>query len=549
MLAMCFSILPIFIATVCMFCKKDSIRSLIIGIFTGIILYICRDGFSINSLNAIMTVLVMIFYNNVTVLLSIFLLLFIVYLIRHSDVLFSVNSLTEKYINSSKKVTIFLLTFGIIFSLDDYLLCISTAILLGDLAKKYGFSKEKTTFMINLTAVCCCCISPFSSWMPVIKATLINSGLQDDIIFKIIPYNYTAFLGIILVISIGMFKPFSFNSLPLSTQILQKKNETLPLQKNKSKITTFCLLFVILIGSLLSMTFIWKTNNAVIKSSLLSILIAIPLFIKTNSINKDRIAICIKDSLKSTLNLSKLLLSIWLLTSICQDLLDMDKNIVTYTSSMYFSLSYMPVIIFTLAGLFAFLTGSSYGTFGLFIPLSVQLTQNANSSITQIITISAAISGSLMAAYSLTSDTLKLTSENVNSNIRYLRIAQLPYGVSLYVSGIISFLLSSICIPYGQCYAIIIPLFTLSSLFICYFTFLSSIHKLIEKVVFKLLIYYKLTLIYHMQTTHIPYPVHNYTFHLKYAIIEQLIENKICMLIKYAFYILLISFPLKMPGL
>ena len=239
MLAMCFSILPIFIATVCMFCKKDSIRSLIIGIFTGIILYICHDGFSVNSLNAIMTVLVMVFYNNATILLSIFLLLFIVYLIRHSDVLFSVNSLTEKYINSSKKVTIFLLIFGIIFSLDDYLLCISTAILLGDLAKKYGFSKEKTTFMINLTAVCCCCISPFSSWMPVIKATLINSGLQDDIIFKILPYNYTALLGIILVISIGMFKPFSFNSLPLSTQILQKKNETLSLQKNKSKIIAF----------------------------------------------------------------------------------------------------------------------------------------------------------------------------------------------------------------------------------------------------------------------------------------------------------------------
>lgn len=416
MLAMCFSILPILIAIVCMFCKKDSIHSLIIGIFTGIILYICRDGFSVNSLNTIMTVLIIVFKSNATVLLSIFLLLFIVYLIRHSDVLLSVNALTKQYINSSKKVTIFLLIFGIIFSLDDYLLCISTAILLGDLAKRFGFSKEKTTFMINLTAVCCCCISPFSSWMPVIKATLINSGLQDNIIFKILPYNYTALLGIILVITIGMFKPFSFNSLPVNCQIPQKKSKTLPLQKNKSKITAFCLLFVILIGSLLSMTFIWQTNNAVIKSTLLSILIALPLFIKTNSIDKDRIAICIKDSLKSTWNLSKLLISIWLITSVCQNLLDMDKNIVIYTTSMSFPLNYMPVIVFAFSGLFAFLTGSSYGTFGLFIPLSVQLTQNANSSITQMITISAAISGSLMAAYSLTSDTLKLTSENVNSN-------------------------------------------------------------------------------------------------------------------------------------
>ena len=46
-----------------------------------------------------------------------------------------------------------------------------------------------------------------------------------------------------------------------------------------------------------------------------------------------------------------------------------------------------------------------------------------------------------------------------------------------------------------------------------------------------------------MQTTHSPYPVHNYTFHLKYAIIEQLIETKVCILTKSAFYIPLISFP------
>ncbi len=199
--------------------------------------------------------------------------------------------------------------------------------------------------------------------------------------------------------------------------------------------------------------------------------------------------------------------------------------------------------------LICFFSGSSYGTFGLFIPLAVQLTQNATSKIIQIMTISAAISGSLIAAYSLNSDTLRLTSENVNSDIAYLRFAQLPYGLLLYVMGIISFLLSSTYIPQNPLHIVSIPLFTLSILYICYFIFASLIYKIIEKVIYKILIYCKINLICHLKVVHAPYPEYNYTFHLKYAIVEQLNYIKVQLLTKYIFIISLISFPLKMPGL
>ena len=156
---------------------------------------------------------------------------------------------------------------------------------------------------------------------------------------------------------------------------------------------------------------------------------------------------------------------------------------------------------------------------------------------------------SLIAAYSLNSDTLRLTSENVNSDIAYLRFAQLPYGLLLYVMGIISFLLSSTYIPQNPLHIVSIPLFTLSILYICYFIFASLIYKIIEKVIYKILIYCKINLICHLKVVHAPYPEYNYTFHLKYAIVEQLNYIKVQLLTKYIFIISLISFPLKMPGL
>lgn len=110
----------------------------------------------------------------------------------------------------------------------------------------------------------------------------------------------------------------------------------------------------------------------------------------------------------------------------------MDRSIVTLTDLALIPTAFLPLIVYLISGMFAFLTGSSYGTFGLFIPIAVQLTQNVNSKI-QIITIASALSGSLLASFSMTSDTLKLTIENTNGNIDYIRFAQLPYGIILYL--------------------------------------------------------------------------------------------------------------------
>lgn len=547
MLTMCISMLPIITATFCMLCKKNTICSLHLGICAGIIVYFIRNGLNCQNATTVCGVILSTTYNNITVIISIFLLLVLVFFIKNSSMFVELNSLTEKCINSPQKVIVFLITLGILFSLDDYLLCIATAVLLTNIAERQGFSKEKTTFLINITAVCCCCLSPFSSWMPVIKHTLFISGIEEQFIYKVLPYNFSAIIGIVFVIMIGILKPTLFNSKPYTNKSKPTNPRSLA-KSNKHQMLAFCSLFIVLIGSLILTTFVYKSSNAVIISTSISLIVTVPLFMKTKAINKQGIISCTKDAIMSTWDLSKLLFSIWLLTNVCKVLLNMDAYIATFVNSVSLPSAYMPAIIYAFSGIFAFLTGSSYGTFGLFIPLAVQLTQGANNC-AQTLAIAAAISGSLIAAYSLTSDTLKLTAENTNGDIEYLRLNQLPYGLLLYITGIICFLLSGISIPYGNYYPFLIPLFTIFNSFILYFKLVPLLCDKANALVLRAFVHLKSHILYNMQTMHAPYPIHQHTFYSKYSVIEQIVILKVKRLLKTTSNTIPLTFPLKMPGL
>lgn len=549
MLAMFISISPILITTICLLCKRSTMRSLFTGIIVGLAIFHIINGLSINTIVAVQNVLYTTFINNATVLLSILLLFFLVYLLTCSNAIGIITTLAEGCINTKAKVITTLLFLGILLSLDDYLLCMAIGLILTGAAQRQGFSKEKTTYLINIIAVSCCCLSPFSSWMPVIKNTLVISGINETAIYNILSYNFTAYLGITIVIIVGLFKPMAFNSVPIHRKKIQNNTAYKKMDKAMPKISSICFILSILIGSLLFMTFVYPCSNAVIKSALLSILLAIPLFSITGVLSKEQFIPCIKKTIKSTWELSALLFSIWLLTNICNHLLNMGENIALCTSSTNFPAILLPVVIYIFSGLFAFFTGSAYGTFGLFIPLAIQLTNHVPLENIQIISVAAAISGSLTAASSLTSDTLQITADNTGGKIEYLRRAQLPYGLSVYIVSIISFLLAGILALYGRFSILIIYVSSFIYLCLCHFVIAPSVYTLCDRMLSSVLIYIILDILCYFtigEKTNLP---RQYTFHSQFIEIEKLIQSKIRKILISSISIQYQAYPLKMPGL
>lgn len=549
MLAMFIAISPILITIICLLFKRGTMRSLFTGIIAGLAIFYLSNGLNINTIVAVQNVIYNTFVDNVTVLLSILLLFFFVYLITYSNAIDIIIALTEGYINTKAKVIIALLFLGIILSLDDYLLCVAIGLILTNAAQRQGFSKEKTTYLINIIAVSCCCLSPFSSWMPVIKNTLTNSGINENIIYNILPYNFTAYLGITVVIIVGCFKPVAFNSVKSQVKKTQNNIAYRKADKTLPKIISICFILALLIGNLLFMTFVIPCSNAVVKSVMLSIILAIPLFSITGIISKEQFAPCIKKTFESALELSTLLFSIWLLTNICNHLLNMGENIALCTNSANFPTFLLPVVIYIFSGLFAFFTGSSYGTFGLFIPLAIQLTNHVPIDNIQTISVAAAISGSLTAASSLTSDTLELTAKQTGCKIEYLRLAQLPYGLSVYIVSIISFFLAGMLALHGGFSILIIYLSSCIYLCLCHLIIAPSVCIISDKLFSLVLIYMILDILCYFTIKKRVNQCQQYTFHLRFIDSEKLIQAKIKRILNSTISRQYQTYPLKMPGL
>lgn len=548
MKSMFISMLPILIATLCLLFKKGTTHSMFFGTAVGIAIFLCLKGFSHQNICLISNTFLHTIFDNASVLISIFLLFILVYLIKNSETIVALNTIAIDHMNSPAKVTVAIIVLGIVFSLDDYLSCMAIGSILTAVCTKQGFTKEKTAFLINITAVSCCCISPFSSWMPVIKSALSISGLNNAIVYQTLPFNFAALIGILFVILIGLFKPNAFkpnsnyNRNRITYSLHTSSNLVLPL-------IAFSIVFLVLIVSLILMSFVFKCSYAVIKSSVLSIIIAIPIFLKTKTIKKSQIVHSIKAAYKSTQDLGILLLSIWLLTNVCNNLLNMAGSITVFTTITSFPSAIIPAFSYIFSGIFAFFTGSSYGTFGLFIPLVVQLTNNAEFNI-QIIAIAATISGSLMATSSFASDTLKLTSESTDSNIKYLQFAQLPYGLLAFTICSVSFFLAGIFASYGKIYSLSIPIIICILLTIYHFLIFPHIYTIIgNKLSAAILICIKNSIVHCTVIIKDRFSFHKYKQHSIYLESERLLINNIKIWLKFIIIIPCQMYRLKIPGL
>lgn len=546
MLTITISIIPILVTTVCLLSKRGTSTSIMYGIEAGILLYLFQNGISFKNVLNICSIFLYTFFENAIIISNILLLFILVYLIQNSKIIDVLNEATEHYMESPVKIIVFLIIFGIVFSLDDYLSCMATGAVLTSAAKKQGFSNEKTACMINITAVSCCCLSPFSSWMPVIKSSLRASGLDENIIYQTIPYNYVAILGIALVIIFGFAKQSTFHTTFRKKNIAKKGIFKRILEYPEMRV--FSIVLISLIGTLSCMTFIIPCSNALVKSTFLSIIISIFLFRKVNAITLKQIVTSIKSAVASTWDLCKLLISIWILTNVCNLLLNLGNNITSWASSVIFPYSFLPIVIYILSSTFAFLTGSAYGTFGLFIPLAVQISAGSHSLILQTLSIAAVVSGSLLAASSFSSDTLKLSAKSTNSDISSLQFLQLPYGVILFILSAIGFLLSGITAKYGKIISIISPL-----LFI---TLLLSIHFILLPKVLSFA--YSLNFTYFRPFIHRKnmcarrnvYVTDKATFHKQYLEAELILQAIQKMKLKRIEYLEFIpSYPRKIPGL
>ena len=220
------ALVPPIVAIALALWTKEVYLSLLIGILSGALLFT-----KFHILAATQTMIEVMNWkigDNVNILLFLVFLGIIVALITKSGASQSYGDWASRKIKSQRGALFSTMLLGVVIFVDDYFNCLTVGTVMRPVTDKYKVSRAKLAYIIDATAAPVCIIAPISSW-----AAAVGSSLPDDcaidgfsLFLKTIPFNLYAILTIVfMIILIG--KNFDYGAMAkYHADLVGKKEET-----------------------------------------------------------------------------------------------------------------------------------------------------------------------------------------------------------------------------------------------------------------------------------------------------------------------------------
>ena len=376
----------------------------------------------------------------------------------------------ETHVKTKVGAAICTFVLGILIFIDDYFNCLTVGSVMRPVTDKHKISRSKLAFLIDATAAPICMIAPISSWAAAV-AQYAKDGEGISLFIMAIPFNFYSLLTIIFVISLilmkfdfGLMKKHEENALNgdlfSGKQIVSEDDE--PCAKGRVfdlvlpivllvAISVFALLYnggildgAGLIGSL-------QNTDATVAlpwGGLVALVVTIIYFairgVVTFSESMEAIP-------KGFIAMVPAILILTFATAL--------KNVTSNLGAAFFVgsviagvpttlLKLLPAIIFIVACLLAFATGTSWGTFGILIPIVMAMYPEGTADPLYVIGISACLAGAVCGDHcSPISDTTIMSSAGAECEHLNHVSTQIPYA--LFVAGVsfVSFIIAGF-VPY-----------------------------------------------------------------------------------------------------
>ena len=461
------ALLPPVIAIGLALITKEVYSSLFIGILTGGIIYaiasgtgfegmfntVVQDGFIANLADAY----------NVGILIFLVVLGVIVVLMNKAGGSRAYGEWAAQHIHSRKGAMLSTFLLGVLIFVDDYFNCLTVGSVMRPVTDKHKVSRSKLAYLIDATAAPVCIIAPISSWAAAVSGTV--EGVNGISLFiSTIPYNLYALLTIMMVIFISItdldFGPMKLNEDNakngdlFTTRNKVYEEDDKPLH-SKGKVIDLILPVIILIimcvaGMIYTGGFFSGTDfvnafaecDAALGLSIGSIgaLILIIFYYLLRGVLKftecmDSIAAGFKQMVPAIL----ILTFAWALKAMTNQL-----EASTYVSALVESATaltiLLPLILFAVAVGLAFATGTSWGTFGILIPIVTGVFSSELAAVTEtgeipqmvIVCISACLAGAVCGDHcSPISDTTIMASTGAQCDHVNHVSTQIPYAFTV----------------------------------------------------------------------------------------------------------------------
>ena len=457
------ALLPPLVAIVLALITKEVYSSLFVGIVVGALLY---SGFKFEGTvtqifeGGIIKVLSDSY--NVGILIFLVILGSVVCMMNKAGGSAAFGRWASKKIHTRVGAELAAIILGVLIFIDDYFNCLTVGSVMRPVTDRHHVSRAKFAYLIDATAAPVCIIAPISSWAAAVSGFV--EGQDGLAIFvRTIPYNFYAILTIVMMVGMvlmktefGAMKTHEINALNgdlYTTSARPYENATDDETPNpRGKVIDLvipivvlvicCVISMIYTGGFFSGTdFVTAfsqsdASTGLAMGSAFGLVFAIIFYMIRRVINFRDCMGCIPEGFKAMVPAIMILTFAWTLKAMTDSL-----GAAVFVEEAMRSVAggievILPAIIFLVGCGLAFATGTSWGTFGILIPIVVAVFEKSSPEM-MIISMSACMAGAVCGDHcSPISDTTIMASAGAQCDHVTHVSTQLPYAI---VAAAVSF--------------------------------------------------------------------------------------------------------------
>jgi len=464
------ALLPPVIAIALALITKEVYSSLFIGILMGGLLYsnFSFEGTVLHAFNDGIVASLSDGYN-VGILVFLVILGVMVCLMNKAGGSAAFGRWAKHNIKSRAGVQLATIVLGCLIFIDDYFNCLTVGSVMRPVTDKQNVSRAKLAYLIDATAAPICIIAPISSWAAAV-ASFAEDGQGLNLFIKAIPYNFYALLTVVMMVGMvlmgvefGTMARYEKNAVEngdlfsgsnpyamLDEENDESKGIVLDLVLPILVLVVACVIGMIYSGGFFSgENFVDAFSNSdasvgLMLGSAFGLIFAFIYYLVRRSMSFKEMMGCIPEGFKAMVPAILILTFAWSLKGMT-DSLGAKFFVRDFVRSASGLQMVLPVIVFVVGCLLAFATGTSWGTFGILIPIVQSVFEMDNPM--AIICISACMAGAVCGDHcSPISDTTIMASAGAQCDHVNHVSTQLPYAVSCAVISGITYLIAGLLV-------------------------------------------------------------------------------------------------------
>ena len=384
----------------------------------------------------------------------------------------------SKHIKTRVGAQLTTILLGVLIFIDDYFNCLTVGSVMRPVTDQHNVSRAKLSYLIDATAAPVCIIAPISSWAAAVTG-FVKGEDGFSIFIRAIPYNFYAILTVVMMVAIVVLK-FDYGPMKLheknavkgdlyttedrpyatvENEMEEGKGNVIDLVLPILVLIVCCIIGMIYTGGFFSGTGFVKAFSGsdasvgLMLGSFFAFIITVIFYAVRRVLSFSDSMSCVPEGFKAMVPAILILTFAWTLKAMTDSLGAAEFVANGMQKAAGGLVSLLPAIIFLVGCFLAFATGTSWGTFGILIPIVVAVFSGTNEQM-MIISISACMAGAVCGDHcSPISDTTIMASAGGQCNHVNHVTTQLPYAITAAIVSCVSYVIAGfvrnpfICLP------------------------------------------------------------------------------------------------------